>query len=106
MIQSNVMTKTKKHHSQHILYLTAPEWPGSVEVRAWESNFQGVEAPRPLLFAQKDTRTGMKLQKTPRDCAEHGEGLIYYHLVLVILSFNHVIWWHHRDITLGSIYNH
>ena len=33
-----------------------------------------MEAPRPLVFAQNDTQTGIKLQKTPRDGAEHRKG--------------------------------
>ena len=43
-------------------------------MRDWESNHQGVEAPRPQVFMQKDTQRGIKLQTTPRYGAEHGEG--------------------------------
>ena len=43
-------------------------------MRDWESDHQGVEAPRPQAFTQKDTQLVIKLQMTPRDGAEHGEG--------------------------------
>ena len=52
----------------------APEWPSYAGARAWESNHQGVESPRPQVFTQKDTQRGIKLQKTQKDGAEHGEG--------------------------------
>ena len=41
--------------------------------RAWASDRQGVEAPWPLVLVQKDTQREIKLQKTPRDGAEHRE---------------------------------
>ena len=52
----------------------APERLSIAGARDWASDYRGVEAPMPLVFAQKDTRTGIKLQKTPIDGAEHGEG--------------------------------
>ena len=54
--------------------LTVPAWKSSAGARAWESNHQVLEAPSPLVFAQNDTQTGIKLQKTPRDGAEHRKG--------------------------------
>ena len=33
-------------------------WPISAGARAWVRNYQGVEAPRPLVLAQKDTQKG------------------------------------------------
>ena len=35
---------------------TATAWPISAEVRAWESDHQGVEALWPLYLAKKDTQ--------------------------------------------------
>ena len=52
----------------------APTCPSSARARARASNHQGVEAPRPQVFTQKDTQRGIKLQTTPRDGTEHGEG--------------------------------
>ena len=53
--------------------ITINYWTSSTGARAWASDCQGVKASRPQVFAQKDTRTGNKLQKTPRDGAENGE---------------------------------
>ena len=45
----------------------------SAGARDWESDCQVVEAPRPQVFAQNDTKRE-SLQKTPRDGMEHGDG--------------------------------
>ena len=50
------------------------EWPSSAWARDWASNCQGGEALWPLDLAQKNTQRDIKLHKTPRDGAEHGEG--------------------------------
>ena len=52
----------------------ATAWPSSVGLRDWASNHQGVEASWPINLAQKNTQREIKLQKTPRDGAEHREG--------------------------------
>ena len=50
-----------------------PAWTIIAGARAWASNHQGVQAPRPKVFTQKDTQREIKLQTIPRDGAEHGE---------------------------------
>ena len=53
---------------------TAREWPSSAGERAWVSDHQGVEAPKPQAFTQKDTQRGIKLQTEPRESTEHRDG--------------------------------
>ena len=53
---------------------SATAWPSSAGAGAWTSYLQRMEATRPLALEQKDTWKGIKLQKTPRDGAELGEG--------------------------------
>ena len=43
-------------------------------MRDWASDHQGVEAPRPQFFEQKDTRQESIFRRQSRDGAEHGEG--------------------------------
>ena len=49
-------------------------WTSGPGDRACESDHQGVEAPMPEFFTQKDAQHGNKLQTTPRDGVENGEG--------------------------------
>ena len=48
--------------------------PSYTGARDWENHRQGVEALWPLDLAQNYTWREIKLQKTPRDGAEHREG--------------------------------